>query len=184
MSGPKSKEPTAATHVGVAKRDYLRDLKQIAKAPADDAMTPHIARLEPFQVFEIERMASQGLNLETIAARLGIDLDTWNKMIQVNPEIASAYKTGAALGQDIVSKAGLQGARNGDASLIKYYLDRFGGPQFRPQQQGPAVVIQTGPMVQIDQEAMARRFERQRALIDGTCDELEPDGPQLDSGPS
>jgi hypothetical protein len=85
MSGNKAKEPSAATHVGVAKRDYLRDLKQIAKAPADDAMTPHIARLEPFQVFEIERMASQGLNLETIAARLGIDLDTWNKMIAVNP---------------------------------------------------------------------------------------------------
>lgn len=184
MSGPKAKEPTAATHVGVAKRDYLRDLRQLAKSPADDSMTPHIARLEPVQVFEIERMASQGLNLETIAARLGISLDVWNKMIQVNPEIAEAYRAGSARGQDVISQAAFKGARAGDASLIKYYLDRFGGPQFRPQQNGPSVVINTGPMAVIDQEAMAARFARQRALVDGTAVELDLDGPDAVDGPA
>jgi hypothetical protein len=170
MSG-KAKSERAATHVGVAKRDYLRDLKTLAKSPADDSMTPHIARLEPYQVFEIERMASQGLNLDTIAARLGIPLDVWSKMIAMSPEIADAYRAGSARGQDVISRAAYKGAEAGDASLIKYYLDRFGGPQFRPAQQ-PAVVINSGPMIQLDEAAMDRRFARQRALIDGTAEEL------------
>lgn len=151
--------------------DYLRDLKRLDKiAPTDDAMTPAIARLEPSQVFEIERMAAQGLNLDTIATRLGYVLDTWYAIVSVNPEVEQAYRAGAARGADWVSSAALANARAGDTSMQKYYLDRFGGPQFRPAQHGPAVIVTTGPLVQIDQDAMARRFERQRLLLDGVID--------------
>lgn len=156
-------------------KDYLADLKRLAKSPADDSMTPHLARLEPFQIFEIERMASQGLNLETIATRLGYEFDVWLALIGANPEIDRAYRTGAARGADLVSSAGLANARAGDASMIKYYLDRFGGPQFRPAQSGPTVVIHTGPTANIDQDRMTLRFERQRALMDGTIDLDAPD---------
>lgn len=156
-------------------KDYLKDLKILAKSPVDDSMTPALCRLEPYQIFEIERMASQGLNLETIAARLGYEFDVWLALIKANPEIDRAFRAGAARGVDWVSSAGLANARAGDASMIKYYLDRFGGPQFRPAQQGPAVVIHNGPVANIDQDRMTLRFERQRALIDGTIDLDAPD---------
>lgn len=158
-----------------AMREHQQDMRRLnKKSPADDSMTPHIARLEPFQILEIERMSAQGLNLDTIGIRLGIAGDVWNALIGVNPEVADAFRAGAARGQDWVSKQALAGARAGDASLIKYYLDRFGGPQFKPDQ-APNVVIHTGPMAVIDQGLMARRFERQGALIDGTAEELTDD---------
>lgn len=176
MSDQSEGKPLAA-YLAEAKRELRRDLKRLEKAPADDSMTPHIARLEPYQTLEIERMARQGMGLETIGARLRIPLDVWSMMIQVNPEIRDAYLQGAAAGVDLISEAGFQGARGGDASLIKFYLERFGGPQFK-KQDSPQVVIQTGPVAVIDQKDIAARLERQRRLIDGTAIELQqaPDG--------
>ena len=43
--------------LAVAKREWREDQKRLAKAPADDSQTPHIARLVPYQIMEIERMA-------------------------------------------------------------------------------------------------------------------------------
>lgn len=169
----KEKDAAADFRAMAPNVDLKRDLKRLAKvSPSDDDRTPACARLAPFQILEIERMASQGLNLETIAARLMIPLDVWNVMMRLSPEIADAYKAGASRGADWVSEAALAGARGGEASLIKYYLDRFGGPQFKPKQDAP-IIIQTGPMIEIDADGMAQRFQRQRALIDGTAEELE-----------
>ncbi len=173
MSGSKPKD--SGVQFAGAKREHAKDLRLLdKKAPADDSMTPHLARLAPSQILDIERMSAQGLNLDTIGVRLGFPADVWNTLIGMNPEIATAFRTGAARGQDWVSEAALRAARNGDASMMKYYLDRFGGPQFRPND-APSVVINAGPLAVIDQDAMARRFERQRALIDGTCSELAID---------
>lgn len=173
MSGTKAKAP--GVEFAGAMRDHQRDLRKLDKnAPAEGAHVPGIARLMPVQIFEIERMSRQGLNLDTIGIRLGFPNDVWNELIRVNPEVADAFRAGAALGQDLISDAAFRGARAGDASLIKYYLDRFGGPQFRPTQQ-PSVVIQTGARAVIDVDAMSARFDRQRALIDGTAEELGDD---------
>jgi hypothetical protein len=170
---------TDAGAIAEAGRAWREDQKRLAKAPKDDSMTPHMARLEPFQVLEIERMASQGMSLSQIGARLRYSPDLWDMMIKVNPEIANAYRAGAVRGVDIVTQAAFQGAQSGDSGLIKFYLERLGGSQFRKAPDGPAVVVNTGPVVQIDQEDIARRFERQRKLVDGTCEELNPD-PALD----
>jgi hypothetical protein len=155
-----------------AKREWRADQKRLAKAPADDSMTPHIARLEPFHIMEIERMAAQGMSLEQIGLRLRFNPETWDYMIEINPEIANGFRTGQTRGIDLITGAALRGATNGEASLIRFYLERLGGPQFSKKADGPAVIVQTGPIVQIDQDAMAARFERQRKLVDGTAEEL------------
>jgi hypothetical protein len=94
-------------------------------------------------------------------------------MIEINPEIADAYRSGAVRGIDLVSQAAFRVAQAGDPGMSRFWLERLGGPQFNRKPDGPAVIVQTGPIVQIDQEAMDRRFDRQRALIDGTADELK-----------
>src|ERR1700688_638905 len=63
-----------------ATREWREDEKRLAKAPADDSMTPHIARLEPFQIMEIERMAAQGMSLDQIGARLRFKPDVWEML--------------------------------------------------------------------------------------------------------
>jgi hypothetical protein len=156
-----------------ANREWRADQKRLAKAPANDSMTPHIARLEPFQIMEIERMAAQGMNLDQIGTRLRFPLDVWSYMIEINPEIADAYRSGAVRGIDLVSQAAFRVAQAGDPGMSRFWLERLGGPQFNRKPDGPAVIVQTGPIVHIDQDAMDRRFERQRALIDGTADELK-----------
>jgi hypothetical protein len=166
---------TEAGAIAEAGREWRADQKRLAKAPADDSMVPHIARLEPFQVLEIERMAAQGMSLDQIGSRLRYPADVWTKLIQINPEVADAYRMGATRGVDTVTKAALKGAGAGDASLIRFYLERLGGPQFRKAPDGPSVVVNTGPVVHIDQDAIAARFERQRKLVDGTAEELNQD---------
>lgn len=152
--------------------DYRRDMKRLGKAPSDDSATPACAYLLPTQILDIERMAGQGMNLDTIGARLNIAPDVWDALLRLSPEIADAYRAGAARLVDIASAAAVKGVQAGEPSLIKYILDRFGGPQFRPKQE-PAIIVQAGPVIEIDGEAMAQRFARQRALIDGTAEDLE-----------
>ena len=154
-----------------AKREWRADQKRLAKAPADDSMTPHAARLEPYQIMEIERMASQGMSLDQIGARLRIKPDVWDYLIEINPEIANAYRNGAVRGIDLITAAAFRAAQN-DPGMMRFYLERLAGPQFSKKQEDPAVIVQTGPIVQIDQDAMERRFARQRALVDGTAEEL------------
>ena len=158
--------------LAVAKREWREDQKRLAKAPADDSQTPHIARLVPYQIMEIERMAAQGMSLDQIGARLRFAPDVWETITQINPEVANAFRSGTTRGVDLITAAGLRGAQNGEASLIRFYLERLGGPQFSRKADGPAVVVNTGPVVHIDQDAMERRFERQRQLVDGTAEEL------------
>lgn len=153
--------------------DYRRDLKLLndKSAPAGRE-PPALAELTVWQTLEVERMAMIGLNLETIAMRLGFDFDVWLAMIKANPAIDKAYRSGAAIGQDRAATGLFKNVQGGDIAAQKYYLDRFGGPQFRPAQQGPAVVVQTGPLIQLDTEGMRLRFERQRQLADGTSPDL------------
>jgi hypothetical protein len=172
---PGGATKTEAGSLAGARRQWRSDEKQLAKAPADDSMTPHIARLEPFQLLEVERMAGQGMDMEQIGARLRYPPDVWAMLIQVNPEIAQAVRAGKAFGMDKVTQAGLKGAIAGDASLIKWYAGLHGGPQFQRKPDGPAVVISPGSLVQIDYDRLAARFERQRQLIDGTAEELRED---------
>ena len=158
--------------LAVAAREWRADEKRLAKAPADDSMTPHIARLEPFQIMEIERMAAQGMSLDQIGARLRFKPDVWEMLIEINPEVANAFRSGRVRGIDLVSQAAFRTAQAGDPGMGRFYLERLGGPQFSKKADGPAVIVQTGPVVHIDQDAMAARFERQRKLVDGTAEEL------------
>ena len=74
-------------------------------------------------------------------------------------------------GIDLITAAAFRAAQN-DPGMMRFYLERLAGPQFSKKQEGAAVIVQTGPIVQIDQDAMERRFARQRALVDGTAEEL------------
>jgi hypothetical protein len=161
--------------LAVAKREWMADQKRLAKAPADDSMTPHAARLSPYQVMEIERMASQGMSLDQIGVRLRFAPDVWEFIIEINPEVANAYRSGATRGIDLITAAAFKAAQS-DPSMMRFYLERLAGPQFSKKQEGPAVIVQTGPVVHIDQDAMAARFERQRKLVDGTAEELNEAG--------
>jgi hypothetical protein len=153
------------------------DLKRLMKAPAEGSMVPGLAQLSPYQIIEIERMSTQGLDLDTIGARLRIPLDVWNQLIKINPDIAEAYRAGVARGRDTISQAAYNGAKAGEPSLIRFYLERQGGPNFK-KQEGPQVVVHAGPVASIDVGDIDRRFARQRALLDGTCEELDDGGPQ------
>jgi hypothetical protein len=159
MSDAKTKLRAPTPH-----QDYLRDLKTLRKAPADDVRPPALAELSVWQTCEVERMARQGLNLETIATLLGFDWEVWLAMIKLNPAINQAFRYGAARGADRVSGALLRNAVGGDPASVKYYLDRFGGPQFKPASQAPAVVVHTGPTLNINEADLAARIERQRSL--------------------
>jgi len=170
MADTLSKSEAAA--LAVANREWRADQRRLAKAPADDSMTPHIARLEPFQIMEIERMASQGMNLDQIGTRLRFPIDVWSYMIEINPEIADAFRTGQTRGIDLISQSAFRAAQT-DPPTARWYLERLGGPQFSKKPDGPAVIVQTGPIVQIDQDAMDVRWDRQRKLVDGTAEELK-----------
>jgi hypothetical protein len=167
-----SQVKSQAANLMVANREWRADQKRLAKAPADDSMTPHIARLAPFQIMEIERMAAQGMNLDQIGARLRFPLDVWSYMIEINPEVADAFRTGQTRGIDLISQAAFKAAQT-DPATSRWYLERLAGPQFSKRPDGPAVIVQTGPVVHIDQDAMDKRWDRQRSLIDGTADELK-----------
>jgi hypothetical protein len=59
-------------------------------------------------------------------------------------------------------------------SAVRYYLDRVGGPQFAPKQQGPAVVVNNAT-VSIDHGSVSAAMERQRKALDGEYEEVTPE---------
>lgn len=157
---------TKAPGICLTPREVKRELRRMDGFTPPGAEAPAVAHLTGIQLYEVERMAAQGMLLDQIAARLAIPADVFEAISQANPAVREAYAAGIARGQDVATRALFKNVREGDPGSIRYYLERLGGPQFR-KQEGPAVVINNGPMVQIDQADMTRRFDRQAALLDG-----------------
>lgn len=162
-------------------KDAKRDLQTLKSAAETGTECAPANKLTFDQLWEIERMAAQGMNLLQIGTRLHIPIPIWEGMCQANAQVAEAYQAGLARGVDLASGAIFHGFKNGDIGAAKYYLDRLGGPQFvPPKSQQPAVIVQTGSVVQIDTAAHDAALDRQRELIAESLD-LEPE-PEADSG--
>lgn len=131
------------------------------------------ARLSMPQLFEIERMSAQGMRLDEIAVRLAIPLDVFETCMQGSTQIRDAYLAGQARGKDIMSGTIFKAGTAGDVGAAKFWLERVGGEQWKPKATGPAVVVNTGPMIQLDMDDIDRRLARQSALLDGRTIEGE-----------
>lgn len=157
---------------GTARKD-LKLLERVAPPPGTLPMPA--ASLNVSQLYEVERMAAQGMNLAQIGIRLRIPADVWAQYIAQNAQLDEAYQAGLARGVDIASGTILRGAEAGDIGAARYYLDRLGGPQFKPpqQQQGPSVVVQTGAVL-VQPGSVSAAMEKQRAVLDVQFEELDP----------
>ena len=161
----------AAKERGAAAREreaLNQDVERVARAAeVGRSREQPSARLSLPQLFEIERMAAQGMRLDRIAQRLAIPLDVFEVCMQGSTQIRDAYIAGQARGEDIASGTIFTQMKAGDVGASKYWLDRVGGEQWKPKPAGPAVVVHTGPMVQLDMVDIDRRLARQSALLDG-----------------
>lgn len=150
-----------------------KDLRSLDKAGAKPG-TPvsPLARLSVSQLYEVERMAAQGMNLAQIGVRLRVSEDVWQQYIAYNPDLVEAFQAGAVRGVDVASKSMFGAVEKGDVGAARYYLDRLGGPQFAPKPQGPAVVVNNGT-VNINPDSVSDAMDRQRKLLDGDFEEVD-----------
>lgn len=98
---------------------------------------------------------------------LNIPIADFYALMQQQPEIQEVMDFGKATG--ICEAAGViySAMKSGDVTVEKFYLDRVGGGHWAPRSATPALQIIAQPMAVIDEEGMRRRWERQRALLDG-----------------
>ena len=161
----------AASERDVIENDRLRVARASRVAEANRKLEREreqpSARLSLPQLFEIERMSAQGMRLDEIAQRLAIPLDVFEVCMQGSTQIRDAYLAGQARGKDIMSGTIFKAGQSGDVGAAKFWLERVGGEQWKPKPAGPAVVVHTGPMVQLDMVDIDRRLARQSALLDG-----------------
>jgi hypothetical protein len=122
-------------------------------------------------------MARRGLGLPTIATLIGRALDLtpaqFAALLREDDRIFEAVEYGRAAGTEIIAGSIVAAAKGGDVSASKFYLERVGhgGSWARANTPAAVVTVYAAP-AQIDQDAMAARFQRQRQLLDGTCREL------------
>jgi hypothetical protein len=144
-----------------------RDLRFLNKrAPAKGTPIPPAASLTMPQLYEIERMANEGLNLAQIGRRLHFKEDVWEQVILHNPSVKEAYIEGMTRLQEQGCKALTDGVKRGEVALLRLAADRgMLGPQWEPKNK-PLVVETRGPMVAVDVVASVETaFERQRQLL-------------------
>jgi hypothetical protein len=141
----------------------------------DTTTTPPTTRaLTNYEIMQVQCWASFGISNEIIAVLLGMEPADFWYAAENDPRINHAIKMGQARGVETMAGVLFRSGANGEMTAVRFWLERLGGPQFRPARvAGPQVVIHNGPVVHIDQDAMAARFERQRKLVDGTADELK-----------
>lgn len=165
------KSSPAANKLAKAGASLKSDMRALEKnSPPPNSPVSFAAKLSTIQLYEIERMAMQGMNLAQIAVRLHIPSETWKLIIQANPAVREAYEAGAVRGVDEVSRALVAAATTGDVGAQRYYLDRLGGPQWKPPAATPTVVIHSGAATVVDVAEVENQFERQKALLDGAFD--------------
>lgn len=156
-----------ASNLFKAGNKMKQDLRELEKeSPDANHPIPFSAHLSITQLFQIERMASQGMNLQQISIRLRIPNDTFTQIIRNNPKVREAYESGAARGVDDITGALSTAAKHGDVGAMRYYLDRLGGPQFKPPAHNPAVVILPTTSATVDLGAVEDAFAMQRKLLD------------------
>jgi hypothetical protein len=126
-----------------------------------------------FQVSDLlkaEGFARCGLSTDHIAVLLDYDRETFLQMSKRDHRIFEALERGRALGTD--------------TGAAKFFLERIASGQFAaPRQAPPTIIVHAAPNSREDDakqiDHMAKRFERQRALIDGKVIHLDqPDGSQ------
>lgn len=147
-----------------------RTLDIVAAGQKPVGELPPALKLSIAQLMETERMAAQGMNLAQIGKRLRIDAPIWEIIAERNPELHKAYDEGVARGADQVSQALLREATAGNPPMVRYYLERLGGPQFKPPAAQPAVVV-AAPGISVDAAgSIAKALERQRQLLSEPID--------------
>ena len=144
-------------------------------APLRGTPIPPAATLTMPQLFEVERMANEGLNLAQIGKRLHFRDDVWDLVVKHNVSVKEAFTDGFTRFQEQALKAMTDAIKAGDTSLLRLAADRgMLGPQWEPKNK-PLVVATSGPAVQIDVvSSVESAFERQRQLLIESEAEAEP----------
>jgi hypothetical protein len=144
------------------------DLKTLQNlAPVQGSPVAPSAWLSTNQLYEIERMAAQGMSLAQIGVRMRFTDAVWADYIRHNSDVHTAYQAGAVRGVDEMSGRLYANGLAGDTGAIRYYLDRLGGTQFAPPKPAaPTIVVQNGTSVTIDQGSVPAAFDRQQALLE------------------
>lgn len=151
-----------------AARELARDVKFVESLPAGAAAP--VAYLSPLHMFEVERMARQGMPLSRIADRLDIDRAVFAELMRANPAIGRAFTRGAAEGIDRVTGTLYEDAATpGNTAASTAYLKLF--PDFRPQQ-APAVVVQSDGPLTISTANVENLAARQAALLEGSAEDI------------
>lgn len=96
-----------------------------SEAPkAEQAETPKSATrtLDGREITQVERMASQGLDLDTIAAILGTSERTLRRRLSDQPEAVAAYKKGRSRGEALATQKLHAQIKRGNIAAIIFFL--------------------------------------------------------------
>jgi hypothetical protein len=140
-----------------------------------DSDPPAPRRLENSDLLRIEQLSAQGLSHDVIATLMGMSPSEFWALSETDLRIGASLTYGRCRGIEAVSNALFRAAASGaDTGAGRFYLERLGPSEFRPPRiAGPQVVIHNGPIGHVDMDKMEQRFARQRALVDGTADDLK-----------
>lgn len=75
---------TKAPGICLTPREVKRELRRMDGFTPPGAEAPAVAHLTGIQLYEVERMAAQGMLLDQIAARLAIPADVFEAISQAN----------------------------------------------------------------------------------------------------
>lgn len=113
--------------------------------------------ITPEIIAEVEKLASQGLNLRQISTCLGIHYDTLNEKRKAFSEFNDAIGRGRVAGIKKVTDALIERCAVGDVSAIKYYLNN----RDRDQWQDKIIREHTGNvgLTDMTQEELDKRIK-------------------------
>lgn len=113
-----------------------RERRELEKnAPPPGTEYSYSVELTMFQLFDIEQMAYQGLDLEQTRRRLMIPPQVWEAMLKGNPRLAEAVFAGRDRMTFEMSRTMASAGAGGDIVAARFMLERFGGKQYLPPSQ-------------------------------------------------
>lgn len=120
----------------------------------------------------IIRMAKQGMALDSIADRLGVDRKTLSNHMAKMPELRAAYNAGVADLVDLASGKLRSMVEAGDLGAVIFTLRTKGGFTVPKQELAVTVTTQHGPTIDGHIEDIALEHAR---LLDGPSPDDIPD---------
>jgi hypothetical protein len=152
-----------------------QDMRALTTLKKSGDISP-IANLSISQLFEIERLAGIGRNVYQIGQALQIPQAIWLSIFAANTEAQKAFDNGYNDLGERLSETAIAVALAGDAGMLRFALERHGGPQWRAPKDGPMVIVNTpGAVVDVG-PSVREGFNQQRLLHEEEAEEATKNG--------